>query len=819
MRDCRSFPQRPSSPCHGHPFGDIDSSGTTCGSAARSPKRRTAVAFGQGLLLSLAVVGTAMVDAATYTVGVGGGCSHSTIQSALDAAGAAGGPHEVRISRSATWTAQALTATTSGSVRIVGGFATCTQSTGDGIATVVSGSGGTQAPVLRINLPMTASTASIANLTFRDGDAIGSLVRGGGIQLTGVGTLTIADTVIQYNTANYGGGISAEGSTAAPARLVLQGGVLVLNNTARFDGGGIHLDKATLTMDEAGSTLFGNTAQGENNSGYGGGLLIRGTNVMAFANIGGEGIGGLAAITGNIARYGGGVAVVGDAPITTGGASELRLYSRSTTRPGAIDGNEASVAGGGIYLRSHEATVSGRNIPSVARLWRSAIRNNAAPDGPAVFLERHSQPQGSGIGSRIEIDFGTPISGAMACGTGSFCSRITGNISRTPAGQNMWGPALWSNAGAMQIGGAPVGEVNRGGVLFEGNTAGRLFDGVDCNINVTSAQITGNTLGREVVGGSCHVDLSDLTIAGNTMAQNAVLELSSPGFLGRSIIWQPGKTTRVGIGNPTVVEILTSERASLDAIGAQFVTAADPRFIDPAHADYGLRAASPAVDYAMAVSGAAVDAQGYPRDIDLPFNANAPRGPRDVGALERQALLPLVLNADFDASDLRLWVVLAGSWDGSQNASGAAGSGSMSYSGTGLTQPRVDLGRQCVHLPGPGRYLLNGRGRAGGNTIATRDYAVLAWEFRRDGAEQCNFGSPNRSGELTVGSGTSWGQAGTPAAIEVTTPDWTANSSISITLVAVDGGVTSPRSISAWFDGITLEVDAGDTIFANGFDG
>ena len=46
--------------------------------------------------------------------------------------------------------------------------------------------------------------------------------------------------------------------------------------------------------------------------------------------------------------------------------------------------------------------------------------------------------------------------------------------------------------------------------------------------------------------------------------------------------------------------------------------------------------------------------------------------------------------------------------------------------------------------------------------------------------------------------------------------DFASGSSITITLIAEDGGFSNPRSISAWFDDITLEYQ-GDVLFAGGF--
>jgi hypothetical protein len=165
------------------------------------------------------------------------------------------------------------------------------------------------------------------------------------------------------------------------------------------------------------------------------------------------------------------------------------------------------------------------------------------------------------------------------------------------------------------------------------------------------------------------------------------------------------------------------------------VTVFDPRFNDPAHGDYGLRAGSEAVDFSFVDSdpAAAVDALGQPRNFDLPVKYQyygVSNGIRDVGAFERQSLQPLVLNDNFDV-DLRLWdVVTAGSTtrDTTQNASGAANSGSAHVHGTNKHYPDQQRGiSHCVHLPGPALYLLNAWGRGTSGNLPGRHAIRPDW--------------------------------------------------------------------------------------------
>jgi hypothetical protein len=261
-----------------------------------------------------------------------------------------------------------------------------------------------------------------------------------------------------------------------------------------------------------------------------------------------------------------------------------------------------------------------------------------------------------------------------------------------------------------------------------------------------------------------------------------------------------------------------SERDSVDGGNSPFVVEQDPRFVDPAHGDYSLRAGSPAVDRTTAAAGDDRDLLSNRRDVELPVTFNF--GVRDLGAIERQSLQPLVLNADFDA-DLRLWgEATAGvtTWDPTRNAAGAPGSGSAHVTQAGTaTGARVGGIVQCVHLPGPGTYTLNGWGLGTGTAVTAGDIAELYWEFRRNGEEACSSGTPDASGTLVLSSSNGWSRPAEPASIEVGEQDWTYTSSIAVTLVAQENG-PSGAPTHAWFDGVTLGVRGVDIVFTSGFD-
>ncbi|HEU4665195.1 MAG TPA: hypothetical protein VFS55_14295 [Dokdonella sp.] len=654
----------------------------------------------------------------------------------------------------------------------------------------------------------TGGLVRMTYLTIQHGDEDGS-GKGGGIYFKGDGILELDHSLITNNIASYGGGIYAEG-TGTNTELVIGTDVAVSLNTARVDGGGIVNDGTEMTMIQPDSSIAFNHAP----DGYGGGLLVTSGNRSAYTYLGTAGFGTSGAIFFNDAKYGGGVAIMGSDDI-----AQLQSFSTDPARPMRIDGNTASVEGGGVYLgRAADSSVSADLLA-----WYAYIEDNIAPTGAAIAV-RNSNGIGHGV------FFNDPAhrpSGAIDCPVGKPCGSIAGNAAiddaSTPVG------------GIVQAGQFGFTRFHR--MTFEGNTGKFVFygDGGDGNggqgFETHHVAITGNTTSSNLIstGDSGFVKLYDTTIAGNAIAADTVMRIGNAGAgadqFYRSIIWQPGKTTLHLTAGPPIdvlndlLDDMVSERDSVDGGNSPNVTVQDPRFVDPEHGDYALRAGSPAIDYTTSVPNDAADLYGKPRDVGLPVVANL--GLRDLGAIERQTLQPIVLNSDFDA-DLRLWNLTAfgvTTWDSTQNKTGAPGSGSAHVSATNLVTGSTVGGLvQCVHLPGPGTYALNGWGRGTGTNVTAGDIAQLYWEYRKSGGENCTDGAPNASGTLALSNGNHWSRPTTPASITVTEQDWTYTSSIAVTLVAREFG-PGTASTNAWFDGITLGVDGDDRIFANGFEG
>jgi hypothetical protein len=294
----------------------------------------------------------------------------------------------------------------------------------------------------------------------------------------------------------------------------------------------------------------------------------------------------------------------------------------------------------------------------------------------------------------------------------------------------------------------------------------------------------------------------------------------------RSILWQPGSNLLNCSGcSKTFERVIASERASLDGGSGTQVVVADPRFVDTDYGNYRLRAASPGVDYVPAIGGDDRDTLGLPRDVNLPIKVKAFNNAlnvRDVGAFERQTLQPLVLNSDIDV-DARLWTPLNAATISRDtlNASGGTSSGSLHIERpNAATGQPIAYASQCIHLPGPARYALNGWGRSGstgGFPPPVLDTTQLRWELRHNGGEDCAGGAIAASGALFLSNG-DWRRPANPAVIDIVAADWTSQSSLVIHLVVIESSTTHDAA-RGWFDGITLEAQSlDDVIFRNGFE-
>jgi hypothetical protein len=720
-------------------------------------------------------------QAAIFTVGpLAEGCTHATIDAAVVAAAASSGADTVRLTRRLTYAMQEVQITTTQDLSVVGGFATCTSTVSDSIQTVLDGAGGLAAPVLRLTAGAPDTTIQLRLLRITGGDGVGD---GGGIRFTGQGTLELIETTINLNRADAGGGIHVRGSGNS-ATLVIGTGNLIAANDAR-SGGGVYLESARMTMVAPGSSIFANTA-----SESGGGLRIYATNATpASATIGSTGFPPLAAIEGNSAAVGGGAALFADNDAQAG----LALRGANATAPVAIRENFASQRGGAIDLQPTVSISTGGFVS--AELLNAELDGNAAPTGAAVYSSNQSV---LAITRAARLDVRD--------------SRITDQVSQTSANVATDGPILVLTE-------ATVYHSRR--VVYAGNNGGPVIRAGSADlVRISDSLFHANTVRGSVLSlaGDAFIEYSadGSTFAGNTIQGGPAIFVESVFSLRNSIVWQPGSTT-LQAGSSFVSEVLASEVASLGG-GASILSAA-PRFVDPEGGDFRLQAASPAIDVSRFSLGEGRDVTGALRGVDLAPVANV-EGAIDLGAHERDAVGNLVLNPEF-RGDRRLWDAGTPGSTATWLATGAANGGGVSTSMVAAPGGVFTGLRQCVRIPGPGRYRLSGSAYGSGSSAFDRDDVSLQWNLRHNaGGEACS-GPINVQGSVAFNNTASWSVSPTAALIDISPAQFSRFTNVEVLLQVREGSLNINATTTGFFDEIALVADDGppsDAVFANGFE-
>lgn len=285
----------------------------------RKPVARTAQALSLGAVAALATAALATpASAASLFVG----CSQTALQNAITTANSTPGGDTLNLAPGCVYRLTTELPAITSPIVVNGGGATITRQSGTFRILTVDGG------------DLTLRSAVITN-----GDATGSPVQngaGGGIVVTGNGSLAVTASVLRANHANFGGAVSvfngSQGSVNAST---------VTANTAAQNGGGLVSD-GTLTV--AATHIGGNTA-----GNAGGGIATLGTLTVNASNI-----------TNNSAPNGGG-GLANGVPSATGGtstvtASNISSNTSAGTNPGGVYNN-----GGTVNLR---VSVVLRNTPT-----------------------------------------------------------------------------------------------------------------------------------------------------------------------------------------------------------------------------------------------------------------------------------------------------------------------------------------------------------------------------------------------------------------------------------------------------------------------
>jgi predicted outer membrane repeat protein len=635
-----------------------------------------------GLLLSAVGFGTAHAGAfnniTVGQAGLAGNCTVATIQEAINLAAAHPGPDTIWVTRDTPdgyYLATASLTINDPNVEIVGGFDNCFDETPSGY-TDISGNGNALDPVFRIR---GTSSVRLQNLVITLGDADGT--EGAGIDFQGSGVLEIVNSVLEYNNTqggSFGGGIRVVGNVdlaIANSRInnntaqsgggiSFQGtGRVILNNTAvyenaaRASGGGLFLQGSGGTISaylEQGVTISRNSAADDGGGVYAGtqvGLEWNGADAEMWLNTAGDLGGGIVATDGttldlfprgrfhvptgtyhsviyaNSARHGGGVA----AAVLQNRDINVRLSSHDGLNPQIVAYNQASDRGGAFYLK---ASASEFNRAILCLNDTSAI-GNIASRGAVIYSQRDDDGIGNYFGNEIRVNSqqcGLPA--RPRCAAGRECTEFSANQASLGAVIDDEGDGLSTFIRRAKI----VGNTGSH-VIYISPVEGPAFPDLNSNL------IAQNTVSGSVV----YVRNSLLEMLNNTIADNviggAVIDagptdesIAHPEYK-RNIIVQPGSfTLNLNGGTPqpgTIVDNLSNDMTLASYDPSNF--SLNPLFAP----NYRLSPQSPAVDRAVREDSPNLDAAGNPRPFDRPDVLDyQPGTTTDLGAYELQAGLP-----------------------------------------------------------------------------------------------------------------------------------------------------------------------------------
>lgn len=563
---------------------------------------------------------TAPAAAAVFSVGppgTAGGCTHSDVQAAIDAAAANPGPDEIRLVRNTApgYTQQALLIDGQ-DLTVNGGVADCASVVPIG-RTWLNGEGGAAAPVIAIRgNPGTQLQVRLQGLALRGGDSEGP-DPGGGLSIRAGGDFELAESDILENSAPLGAGIGIFGAEGDGATRVTVGDNVIISGnaysgTAPGIGGGIGVLGADLSLCGSNSAVRWNHAYNA------GGIWLSGVsaNWPAHLELCAANAPTSPVLENNSATRGGGLQVQSHAT--------ARIYTRDADRPLRIARNSADY-GGAIDTRDPSARTD---------LWEVHIAENTGfLEGGAFTLFNGAQ-----IHIRPALSADAP-SDAVPCAS-HRCNALSYN--RSHAGQGLGSAVAVLSTTPNTV----PPQLHIDNALIIGNSGTSLFSAVQIEsgaatpavISLRNSVIAANAQAAswiQMSGGSeFRCDLCTVAYNGPPGTDaTALISSNGPVQLRRTIVWEPGRDLIAGTAASVSAQSLLVHDAS-DLAGQADIRVANPNFVNDA-GDFHLRPDSPALDSAAADGTPATDLDGNPRARDLDDIPDR-LGVVDLGAYERR---------------------------------------------------------------------------------------------------------------------------------------------------------------------------------------
>lgn len=585
------------------------------------------------VLALTALAGANAAQATIYAVGIGTGCTHSTMAGALTAAAAdaSPGPHQIKVVTGTRFVSNLEIDNPAQDIVIIGGHASCTAAAPtEDARTILNSENVAGRRLLQVanNNSNPRREVILRRLTLTGGLNPPGLAFGGGLLITGRATVLLRDdTRIEGNAASSGGGVALVNLTSDPDQF----SILFLQTDSRIED---------------------NQATGAGTAGNGGGIYaLGGARVELW-----DGSVGL-----NTARRAGGGVSLGDsiARLEVNPFLGAELVTIHNNTAGQSVFNAAEGFGGGIHSAGGRVTVTSIGADAAYGLW---MFNNEANYGGAIHMT------GTDAGARAvasitnafvfnntAVDRGGALyslngvqwtinhnrtGDCATLGVRAPCSQFMGNQANRTSGNGVGAGVVYLTADPGSQGAIATFERT----LFSGNAdptgLAAVAEATTGNrLNFRRSVFRNNSAGgpgtqKTLIGSTG----SDMDFYYNTVLANSVdaFFYMSGGVLRPqgSVWWAPGTTLWIPTGGATMafttVCLVTHTTVGLGSGPTASAWVADPRL----NSRFVPRASSSAIDHCSESLDPGTDLYGRTTRVDVPGVANR-IGIADLGAVEQ----------------------------------------------------------------------------------------------------------------------------------------------------------------------------------------